>query len=159
MYLVRMHADFWFQFYSLVYQFCLIVSWGFLPLQRYLSLSSSDHGLDFGDALKWERYTVLFPAARVCTGKCMCRYVGHVVSAIIEKSDLDQVLSRRRPINSWRWGPPFSVLFARCASLCSSIPTLQGSASTVLASSPCGGCSSRFCGQNIKLSLRTYRYQ
>ena len=91
--------------------------------------------------------------------KYMCRYFGHVVSAIIEKSDLDQVLSRRRLINSWRWVPPFSVLFARCASLCSSLPTLQGSASTVLASSPCGGCSSRFCGQNIKLFFRTYRYK
>ena len=45
--------------------------------------------------------------------KYMYRYVGHVVPAI-EKSDLDQVLSRKRP--SSRRGSPFGVVFARCAS-------------------------------------------
>ena len=78
------------------------------------------------------------------------------VSAI-EKSDLDQVLSRRRL--SSRGGPPFGVVFARCASPCSSLPTLPRLASTVLASSGCGGCSFLFLGQNTKLSIRTYRYK
>ena len=51
----------------------------------------------------------------------MYRYVGHVVSAI-EKSDLDQVLSRKRLCS--RWGPP--LCGARRASPCSSLSTLPG---------------------------------
>ena len=50
----------------------------------------------------------------------------------------EQVLSRKRP--RCRWGPPFGVVFARCASSCTSLPTLPGAASAVLASSACGGC-------------------
>ena len=73
--------------------------------------------------------------------KCVYWHVGHVVSAI-DKSDLDQVLSRKRP--SSRWDPPFDVVFARCALPCSSLPTLPGSAWAVLASSPCGGAFSCF---------------
>ena len=60
----------------------------------------------------------------------------------IEKSELDQVLSRKRP-NS-RWGSPFGVLFARRASLCSPLPTLPRAGSGVLASSPGDGCCFRF---------------
>ena len=37
----------------------------------------------------------------------------------------DQALSRKRPSSR---GPPFGVVFARCASPCSSLPTLRGSA-------------------------------
>ena len=82
----------------------------------------------------------------------MNRDVGNVVSAI-EKSDLDQVLSRRRP--SSRWGPPFGVVFARCAWRCSTLP---GAASAVLASSPCEGCCFQLLAKMSQLSIRMYRY-
>ena len=76
----------------------------------------------------------------------MYRYISHVVSAI-EKSDLDQVLSRKRPRS--RWGPPFGLAFAPRASLCSSLLTLPGAASAELAPSSWEGCRFRFL---IKLS-------
>ena len=49
------------------------------------------------------------------------------------------------------------MVFARCASRCSSLPTLPRAASAVLASSPCGGCSFRLLVKISKLSIRTYR--
>ena len=54
------------------------------------------------------------PPRRSPPCKYMYRYVSHV--SAIEKSDLEQVLSRKRP--SSRSGPPFGVLFARRASPC-----------------------------------------
>ena len=60
--------------------------WGNLALQSYWS-PSCDHGLHCSDELMWEQYII-------CIG--IRRYVGHVVSAI-EMSDLDQVLSDKRP--------------------------------------------------------------
>ena len=63
------------------------------------------------------------PATAPC--KYTYRYVGHVVPAI-EKSDLHQVLGRKRP--SSRLSPPFAVLCARRASPCSPLPTLLGGA-------------------------------
>ena len=89
--------------------------------------------------------------------KYMYRYVGHVISAI-EKLVLDQVLNRECP--SSRWGPPFGVVFARRASLCSSLPTLPGATSAVLASSTFEGCCFRFLVKisHYVLSIRTYRY-
>ena len=71
----------------------------------------------------------------------MGKYGGHVVS-VIEKADLDQVVSSKR-LDS-RWGPLFGVVFARRASPCSSLPTLPEAASAVLASSPGDGCCFRF---------------
>ena len=68
--------------------------------------------------------------------KSMYRYVAHV--SVIEKSNLDKVLSRKRPRS--RWGPPLGALIAGRASSCPPLPTLQVPAETLLASSPCGGC-------------------
>ena len=48
--------------------------------------------------------------------------VAHVVPTI-EKSDLDQALSRKRPRS--RWGPPLSALDAGRAAPCSPLLTLQ----------------------------------
>ena len=79
----------------------------------------------------------------------MYRYVGYIFSAI-EKSYLDKILSRKRPS---RWDPPFGVLFARRASPCSSLLTLPGVASAVLASSP----GHEFCFRFIvKVSTRLF---
>ena len=77
----------------------------------------------------------------------MFRCVDHVVSAI-DKSDIDQVLSRKRL--SSRLGPSFGVVFARRASPCSSFPTLPGAASAVVASSPGDGCCFRFLVKYLK---------
>ena len=85
-------------------------------------------------------------------------YVSPVVSAI-EKSDLDQILGRKRP--SSRWGLTFCVVFARRASPCSSLPTLPKATSSVLASYPDQGCSFRSFVEIIfqsLISVRTYRY-
>ena len=103
----------------------------------------------------------VIPPRRSPPCKHMYRYVGHVVSGI-EKSDLDQVLSRERP--SSRLRPPFGVLFARHASPCSPLPTLPRAASAVLASSPCEGCCIRVFGQNscshlVCLFVRIDTYQ
>ena len=49
-------------------------------------------------------------------------------------------------------------MFARRALPCSFLSTLPGSASAVLASSPCGGCCFRFCVKIFKLSIRTFSY-
>ena len=73
--------------------------------------------------------------------KYMYRYVRPVVSAI-EKSDLDQVVSRKRPRS--RWGPPLSALIAGRALPFSPLPTPQEPAETVLASSPYSGCFFHF---------------
>ena len=73
-----------------------------------------------------------------------------MVSAI-EKSDLDQVLSRRHP--SSRWGPPFGVMFVWRAWPFSSLSTLPGAASAVLASSPGNGFGFRFFVKISKLLL------
>ena len=89
--------------------------------------------------------------------KYMCRYLGHVVSAI-EKSGLDQVLSRKRPRS--KRGPPFGMVFARRASPCSFLSTLLGAASTVLASSPGNGfCSCFFVKISKRIFVRTGTYQ
>ena len=61
------------------------------------------------------------PPRRSTSCNCIFRYVGHIVSSI-EKTDLDQVLSRKR--HSSRRGPLFGVVFGRRASPCSSLPTL-----------------------------------
>ena len=50
------------------------------------------------------------------------------------------------------------MVFARCALPCSSLPTLPGAASAVLAASSCGGCSSRVWAKISKLSIRTDKY-
>ena len=50
------------------------------------------------------------------------------------------------------------MVFARRALPCSFLSTLPGSASAVLASSPCGGCCFRFCVKIFKLSIRTFSY-
>ena len=77
----------------------------------------------------------------ICTWKYMDDNVGHVVPAI-EKSILDQVLSRRRPRS--RWGPPLGALIPGGASPRSPLPTRQVAGESVLASSRCGGCYFRF---------------
>ena len=93
----------------------------------------------------------------------MYRYVGPVVSSI-EKSDLDQVLRRKRLINSSRWGPPFDMVFARRSSPCPSLPTLPETASTVLAASPSAGCYFRYLVKiivpipHICTCIHTFRY-
>ena len=68
--------------------------------------------------------------------KYMYRYVGPVVSAI-DKSDLGQFSSRKRPRS--RWGPPLGARIAGRASPCSPLSTLQVPAETAFASYPCGG--------------------
>ena len=71
----------------------------------------------------------------------MCRYVSHVVSPF-EKPKFGRVLSRKR--SSSRFGPPFGVVFARRASPSSSLPSMPGATTPVLASSPWEGCCFRF---------------
>ena len=82
--------------------------------------------------------------------KFMWIFAGHVLSTI-EKSDLNQALSRKRP--SSRWDLPDGVVSARRASPCLSRLTLLGAVSLVLASS----LPSSFLAQNIP-SVYSYLY-
>ena len=70
------------------------------------------------------------PAEANPPGKCVYRYIGHVISAI-EKSGLHQDLSRKRSRS--RCGPSLGALIAGRASPCSPLPTLQVPAETVYA--------------------------
>ena len=78
------------------------------------------------------------PPPRSPPCKDMSKYVDHVVSAV-EKSDLDQLLEPSTRLLEMRSTIRRGV--CRRASQSSSLPTLLGMASAVLASSPCGGCS------------------
>ena len=88
----------------------------------------------------------------VNTCKYMYRLLGHV--SAIDKSVLDQVLSRKRPTS--RWDRPFGEMFARLASPYSSLSTLPGAASAVLASSPADGCCFRFLVKISQSFISTY---
>ena len=84
------------------------------------------------------------------------RYVGHV--SAIERSDLDQALSRQRPIARDEVHHSVWCLLGvpRIARLFSTLP---GAALAVFAPSLGNGFCFRFFGQNIRASIRTCMYR
>ena len=83
------------------------------------------------------------------------RYVDHVSG--VEKSDLDHVLTRKRPIYRSRLGPLFGLVVAPSVSPFSSLPTLPGVASAVLACLTTRGAVVDFYTKCLNFRRNTYQ--